>query len=92
MDSRWADSTDEEDADLDAPVELSEDAIAPQEVSDLGFATFADRNACLDVLETEYDWLIPCRWLDICLTIFYTFNYLLTTIQFTRKIASLSLE
>ena len=35
MDSRWADTTDEEDAGLDIPVEPSEDAVAPQEVSAL---------------------------------------------------------
>ena len=42
MDSRWADTTDEEDAGLDArgPVEPSADAVTPQEVSDIGCLIF----------------------------------------------------
>jgi len=47
MDSRWADSTDEEDAGFDAPVEPSEDAVAPQDVS-VCSRSLTDRNNLVD--------------------------------------------
>lgn len=60
MDSRWADTTDEEDAGFDAIIEPSEDAVAPQEVSD-----------CTSDVEIvfgcagDWVWLIRTAWLGL---------------------------